>query len=225
MMVEPGFVERMLALVAEHHAFWGPLVLFATSLVEYVFPPFPGDVVTLFGAYLVVQGLWSLPFAMALTVGGSLAGATIDYFIGRWLGRRSGRLPAAAEVRGWTPLTRERYAELRVKFRRYGALYIAVNRFLPGIRAFFFVAAGAAGMPLGRVLFYACLSAVAWNGLILGVGYAVGANWQRLRSLFYSYTNLIWIALAAAAVAGLIVWALRRRRRGDAGRGTGEGSP
>jgi len=162
-----------------------------------------------------VQGLWSFPFAMGLTVGGSLVGATMDYFIGVWLGRRVDRLPSERNGRRWTPLTREKYELLTERFRRHGAAYIAINRFLPGIRAFFFVAAGAAGMRLWKVLVYATLSALAWNGLILGVGYSVGANWDRLRSLFSSYTTFVWIVLAFALGFGLCVWWVKRRRARD----------
>jgi membrane protein DedA with SNARE-associated domain len=211
-MEEPGFVQSLLDLVAEHHTGLGPLVLFLSSLIEYVFPPFPGDLVTLFGAYLVVQGLWSFPFAMTLTVGGSLVGSVIGYGFGRWLAGRVERLPSEASLRRWTPLTREKFMLLTARFERHGAAYIAINRFLPGIRAFFFVAAGAARMKLWKVLFFALLSALAWNGLILGVGYSVGANWERLRSLFASYTTVVWIALGGLLIGACAVWWVRKRR-------------
>ncbi len=216
-MEETGIVQSLLDLVADHHQGLGPVVLFLSSLIEYVFPPFPGDVITLFGTYLVVQGLWSFSFAMLLTVGGSLVGAAMGYGIGAWLGRRIDKLPSEKDVRRWTPLTREKFELLFSRFTRHGEAYIAINRFLPGVRAFFFVVAGAAGMPLWRVLVFALISALAWNGMILGVGYSLGANWERLRSLFSSYTTVVWILLAVLLVAGLVVWQVRKRRGRPAG--------
>lgn len=217
-MNDPGLVQSILDFVAQHAHGLGPVVLFSSSLVEYVFPPFPGDVITLFGTYLVVKGLWSFAFTLALVTTGSLAGAALDYGIGVWLGRRLHRLPSEREVRGWTPLTREKYDLLLQRFSRHGAVYILINRFLPGIRAFFFVVAGAARMPFLSVLLYAGISAVAWNAAILACGYAVGANWERLRSAFESYTIAVWCILGGLVVALMIWWILKKRR-------TGRGAP
>jgi membrane protein DedA with SNARE-associated domain len=215
---DPGILAQILTFIEAQHDGLGPLLLFAASLIEYVFPPFPGDAITLFGTYLVLKGLWSFWFALGLTTLGSLAGASLGFWFGRWLGKRLDRLPAEAEVRRWSPLTREKYELLAGRFRKHGAVYIAINRFLPGIRAFFFVAAGAAGMPFLKVLLYAALSALAWNAALLGVGYALGASFERLQSLFASYTTVVWALLGAALVAASI-WLLvrwrRRRARGE----------
>ena len=45
-----------------------------------------------------------------------------------------------------------------------GNWYLAANRFLPALRAFFFVGAGLANMPLRAVIFWGGLSAAVWNG-------------------------------------------------------------
>lgn len=219
-MDDPGLVQSILDFVAEHHDGLGTVVLFLSSLIEYVFPPFPGDVITLFGTWLVVQGHWSFAFALGLVTLGSVCGAAADYGVGVLLGRRLDRLPSESEVRRWTPLTREKYLLLNRRFLRHGAAYILINRFLPGIRAFFFVVAGAARMGLGKVLLYATISAVAWNAAILGVGYAVGANWERLRSLFASYTTAVWCILGGLAIVAALVW-LRRKRKATPGGGHG----
>jgi len=210
-------LQSLMDQVAAHGAL-GAVVLFLSSLIEYVFPPFPGDMVTLFGTFLVVKGVWSFPFALLLVMAGSLTGAAMDYGIGRLLGRRLDRLPSEKQVRRWTPLTLEKYQLLTERFRRHGAVYISINRFLPGIRAFFFVVAGAARMSFAKVMLFAALSALAWNTLILGAGYLVGENWDRLRGLVRSYATVAWIALGLLIVVGAIVlW--RRRRRARKGEG------
>jgi membrane-associated protein len=144
-------------------------------------------------------------------------GAALDYWIGTWLGRRLHRLPKESEVKGWTPLTREKYDLLLQRFNRHGAVYILINRFLPGIRAFFFVVAGAARMPLFSVMLYAGISAVVWNTAILAVGYAVGANWEQLRSLFESYTIVVWCLLGCLLAAVVVWWVVKKRRFGRGG--------
>jgi LPXTG-motif cell wall-anchored protein len=212
-MDDPGLLAQALAFIEAQHAGLGPLILFGASLIEYVFPPFPGDAITLFGTYLVLKGLWSFWFALALTTAGSLVGAALGFAFGRWLGKRLDRLPREAEVRRWTPLTREKYELLTGRFRKHGAVYIAINRFLPGIRAFFFVAAGASGMGFGGVMLFAGLSAVAWNAALLGVGTLIGASFTRLQSVFSSYTTVVWILLGLGLVAAGAWYLLRRRRR------------
>ena len=211
-MNDPGLVQSILDFVAQNAHGLGPVVLFFSSLIEYIFPPFPGDVITLFGTWLVVKGHWSFAFALVLVTSGSLVGASLGYWIGTWLGRRLGRLPSEQEVKGWTPLTREKYDLLLERFSRHGAAYILINRFLPGIRAFFFVVAGAARMSLFKVLLYAGISAVAWNAAILTCGYALGANWERLCSVFESYTIVVWCVLGCLVVVLVVWWLLKKRR-------------
>jgi len=53
------------------------------------------------------------------------------------------------------------------KFRRHGPAYLLISRFLPGIRALVFVAAGASGMSLRAVIFYGTASALLWNLFIV----------------------------------------------------------
>jgi membrane protein DedA with SNARE-associated domain len=208
-----ALLQHLLDLIAQDHNGIGVLVLFVSSLIEYIFPPFPGDAITLFGTYLVVKGLWSFPFALFLATTGSLFGAAADYGIGIWLGHRLDHLPSEKQIKRWTFLTREKYELVTDRFNRYGAIYIAINRFLPGIRAFFFVAAGAAHMRLWKVLFWAAVSALIWNSLILGLGYAVGSNWERLRSIMSTYTLIAWIVVGVMVVGVICFWLLRKRRR------------
>ena len=69
----------------------GP-VLFLSAAIEYLFPPFQGDTVTLFGAFLVATREWSLALVLGAVTLGSLCGAAGDYWLGAWLARRdSGR--------------------------------------------------------------------------------------------------------------------------------------
>ena len=201
-------VRQILAYMSQGESALGVAALAAASLVEYVFPPFPGDTVTLFGAFLAATARWNVVAVLAAVTAGSLAGAAIDYAIG-W------RL-SARPLEALTPRRRrlrERLAPIVARFERHGAAYIAVNRFLPGIRALIFVAAGAAGLPLGRVLAYGAVSALLWNGLLIGAGFAVGENWELLLDLLRRYTVAAWIAIGVAALAlvGAAIW--RRARR------------
>lgn len=191
-----------LAQTANHPL--GLLVLFASSAIEYVFPPFPGDTVTILGAVLITAHHWSGPLVLALTTAGSLLGAWIDYQLGA-LARR--------KLRGAQPETQSAtLAKILEKFSRYGELYIVINRFLPGIRAAFFYAAGLTGMRLGRVLFFAGISALVWNLLLIALGAGLGANLEDLLSLAQRYTLVVWLGLGLLAVVWLARWLVRRAK-------------
>jgi membrane-associated protein len=187
-------------------------ILFAAALIEYVFPPFPGDTVTLAGAVLVAAyGFPLVPMFLAVLAGG-LVGAAADYALGRYLagatGSRLASLPIARSAMGGM----ERVA---AAFARHGEAYIAVNRFLPGIRAFLFVAAGLARMRPVRVMLFAGLSSIAWNALVVAAGMAVGARLDALETLFRRYSLLAWSAIfVVAIVVAVRAWRRRRKERG-----------
>ena len=202
-----GLTESVLELLSAGQSAAGLGVLFVSSMVEYVFPPFPGDTVTLFGAFLAAAEGWSVPLVFAAVTAGSLAGAALDYA----LGRRLARTPVE-ELTGRRRRARERLGPILERFERHGAAYVAINRFLPGVRALFFVAAGMARLPLGKVLAWGALSAAAWNALIIAAGFALGENWERLLGWLRAYTTAAWIVLAAAALAVVARWLWKRRR-------------
>jgi membrane protein DedA with SNARE-associated domain len=188
----------------------GALALLAAALIEYVFPPFPGDAICLFGAFLVGHAGWSLPLVFAAVMVGTVLGMAADFGAGVWLRRRVQRGRDA----GREPSPRLRAVlALEERFRHRAALTLLVNRFLPGIRAFLFVGAGFFGYPLSRTLLWGFLSALLWNGLIFGAGVAVGMNWDELSTLLARYTIVVWIGLGAVLVVLLARWLLRRRRR------------
>jgi len=203
-------MDALLDTVAAHQDFLGPLVLFLSAALEYLFPPFPGDTVTLFGAFLVSARGWSLPLVLATVTAGSLVGATLDYWLGTWLAKKE---EGGWQRRGlWSKIIpdHERLRDLQRRFARHGAAFIAVNRFLPGLRAFFFVAAGMAGMRLRAVLFWGGLSALAWNLLIVLLGMGLGASFEELQQLARQYAIGVWI-LIAVVIAGLCLRAWIRR--------------
>jgi membrane-associated protein len=91
-------------------------------------------------------------------------------------------------------------------------MFLAVNRFLPALRAFFFVGAGLSRMSAGPVIVFGGISAALWNALLMALGYAVGNNWEALSELAERYTaaTLILIVLAVVAIGGRFVWDNRR---------------
>jgi membrane-associated protein len=195
-----SIVETLTTWVGREDSLSGWLALAASAVIEYVFPPFPGDVITVFAASLVIAASWSWIGVLSALMLGSLIGAALTFELGvRWARRREGGQHAAALDR------------LVARFHRHGAAYLVLNRFVPGVRSLFFVAAGLAGMSRRAVYGYGALSALLWNVALLGAGLALGANYERLERLVTTYTTFAVAALAAIIIGWIGVAWWRKR--------------
>lgn len=181
-------------------------VVFLAGFGEYVLPVLPGDTFVVGAAVLVTAFGWSLPAMFAVVVASNVAGAYATYLLGEKL-RTSGRLDALAP-----PRRVALDAVLRL-VDRYGLVVIALNRFFPGIRSAFFVAAGAAGLPLGRVLALAALGGALWNALLIGIGTLAGKNIAWVET---TVSRLgMGLVVGVVALIGAVVWGVTRAVRDD----------
>jgi membrane protein DedA with SNARE-associated domain len=178
-------------------------VLFAAALLEYVFTPVPGDMVVLAGALLVGAMGWSLIGVYTVVTVGAVIGAAVDFKLGKWL-VKSGRIERLG------PKKRAVIDDLVKRFEKKGVLYLALNRFFPGIRAFFFVAAGISGYRLGTVMLWSTVSALLWNALLVGIGFAMGHEVEAIDRFFTRYTWVMWGLIAVVLI--IFVWRFLRKR-------------
>ncbi len=188
------------------------LLLAAAAAAEYVFPPLPGDTVVVLGVFLATTaGLDPWLVYLSLDVG-ALCGGMAAYVLGRRL-LSSGRRPR------WLsgPLADRALRKVCDELRRRGSVYLALNRFLPALRAFFFVGAGMAELPVRSVLLWGGLSALAWNGLLLALGHWAGHNRELLSTWLARYGYVVFALLAL-----WLLWAVVRRRRARAEASGGE---
>lgn len=192
------------------HALW---ILFGASMMEYVFPPFPGDTVTLLGAYYSVVGVLSIPWVFLAVTAGSVMGSALDYWIGIRIRDYAQAKPRLPFLLRWMSL--EKIQKIEESWRRRGDVLILFNRFIPGIRGLFFVAAGMGRIHFRRVMLLGAVSASLWNALLLGVGYLVGANLEELQRILATYSALAWsvLGLLFLLFVGRAIWRRRRERR------------
>ena len=187
--------EVLRSLIEQQDSVVGLAVLAGSSFFEYVFPPFPGDFVTVLGAVLVTGYGWSFPLVLGAVMLGSVLGTLAAHQLGVVLARKKKKPHRMVE-------------SLVRRFERHGAAYMIVNRFLPGIRSLFFVAAGLAGIRRRSVILYGGISALLWNLGLMALGAAVGANLDRLEAIVEQYTAVAWGVVAVIVV--VFVWRSRR---------------
>jgi membrane protein DedA with SNARE-associated domain len=180
----------------------GVILLALAAGFEYLFPPFPGDTITLFGSsFLVTQHHWNAIVVFVALLCGSQLGAMAAFWVGR-------RVKARRVLDD--PESKQRLDRLVRGFARHGACYLIINRFVPVFRPLFFIAAGLAHMKTGPVLFYSTISAVLWNGLLMTLGILLGVHFDTLMAWLSTYTTVALCVLGAVIICALT---LRFRRR------------
>ena len=182
------------------------VLLFVSAFVENVFPPIPGDTVTLIGAYLVTSGKLSFTGVYLSTSLGSVLGFFAMYMIGLKLGRKFLDSKIGRKV-----FTEAQYEKTEKWFSKYGYGIIAANRFLSGTRSVISIFAGSFHLNWVYVLTLATLSALLWNGLLIYIIYVVGLNWDVITALISQYNKIV-IALTIIIIAYFVVRRIRRKK-------------
>jgi membrane-associated protein len=128
----------------------------------------PGDSLLLTAGLLAAQGHLSvLPLALGCPVA-AVAGDQVGYAIGRRLGPSLFRRPDAR-------FFRRRNLELASEyFARNGARAVVVARFVPVVRTFAPMVAGAAAMPWRTFAAYNVVGGVVWGAGAVTVGWLLG---------------------------------------------------
>ena len=195
----------------------GALLAFflVSAALEYVVPPYWGDLVLLLAFFWAVQGHGSAPLVFAACVAGSTVGAAAAYGLGRRFG-----LSLARRILGFGLVSRRRAVGRRADslLRRYGPPVLASNRFLPVVRGVMLYGAGALRLPFGSCMAFTLASNVAWAVLLWAVAHlSRGVTWTELVDTFRHSSRLGAVAalLLATTVVLLAIWRDRRPLEDD----------
>jgi membrane protein DedA with SNARE-associated domain len=180
---------------------WLYVALFICAYVENIFPPIPGDTVTVFAAYLVGRSSQNIVGIMLATTAGSSAGFMTYYALGRlihpeYLTRKNFRFLPASNI--------ERAGKW---FRRFGYWVILLNRFFSSFRAVISLVAGMYRMPWPQVFVLSGISCVIWNGLLIWTGYLLGSNWLLIERIMTQYSR----ALLLGAILLVAIWFVHKK--------------
>ena len=187
-------------------ALWAYLVLLVIAYGENVLPPIPGDLVIIFGGYLVGLGKFNYFLVVLLaTLGGTLGFMTM-YAVGAHVGR------AVLDPGRYRWLPKPYISKVQAWMQRWGYGVVAANRFLSGARSVISLTVGMAHMPAGRTAAFATLSALVWTALITFAGYIVGENWEVV-SVYLSRYGQVIIALMILFVAIQVMRSYRVRKK------------
>ena len=103
----------------------------------------------------------------------------------------------------------EKLQKTHAFFERYGERVILISRFIPIVRHFISIPAGAGKMNIWKFCLYTVIGSTLWNSIILALGYSVGSHSESLTR----YTHLIDRGVLAIAALGLAGMVLRQKKK------------
>jgi membrane protein DedA with SNARE-associated domain len=147
----------------------GYLGIFLLMLAENIFPPIPSELIMPMAGFVAGKGeLHPILVGLAGT-GGSVLGALLWYYVGKWLGKeRICRL--AARHGRWVTLEENDMSKAITWFERHGGKAVLLGRLVPAVRTLISVPAGIAHMPLGPFLLASTSGTVIWTGCLTAAG-------------------------------------------------------
>ncbi|WBB92535.1 DedA family protein [Verrucosispora sp. WMMC514] len=174
--------------------------------LESIIPPIPSEIVLAMAGYLAGEGEFNALVVTVAATAGSVLGALFLYWVGAVVGedrlkRWLDRLPLVdlddlEKADRW--------------FERYGRWAVFFGRMVPVVRSLVSVPAGANRMPLVEFVTLTTLGSGIWNGIFIGLGYALGSRWQQI-DRYSSWFDYGILALFALMLATWVTKKLRRR--------------
>lgn len=160
---------------------------------------FPGDTLLFSAGILAATGKLGLASTLAVIAAAAIIGDNLGYHIGRKLGRQLFQKPDSAVFR------KEHIDRAEAFYEKYGSKTMLVAHFVPVVRAFVPVTAGAAKMPYGRFVIFDAIGDIAWTLAITLLGYYVGSRIPGIEKLI----DPLLIAIVIIFVTPTLVHVLR----------------
>ena len=150
----------------------GPWVLPGVALILFIesgclFPFLPGDSL-IFTAALLHDEFGFSPWTLVIV---GVVAAFLGVQVGYWLGAQFGRKLFKDNAR---ILKTEYLTRAEEFFEKWGAISLILSRFVPIVRTFVPIVAGAARMNFTRFLIVNTIAAIAWVGIMTILGLTLG---------------------------------------------------
>jgi len=181
--------------------------------LENVFPPIPSELVMPLAGFLAREGEFTLWGVIVAGMVGSVLGALVLYYLGRWANeavirrfvRRFGRFLFISE--------QDLDRSLRV-FHRHGEAVIFFGRLIPIVRSLISVPAACRPCPLPKFLLYTVLGTTIWSGILSYAGWLLQSQWERVGGVVEQYQSVVLVIVALAVAYFVYQRVIKPRMRG-----------
>lgn len=157
--------------VLENLDYWVVTLFMA---IESSFIPFPSEVVVPPAAWkAMADDSLNIMLVVFFATLGADAGALINYYLAKWLGRPIIYRFADSRVGHMCLIDRAKVEHAESYFREHGAASTFFGRLVPAVRQLISIPAGLAGMRVDKFLLYTTLGAGVWNSVLALLGYLI----------------------------------------------------
>lgn len=174
---------------------WGSFSLFALLALGIVALPVPDESLMVLAGILMKQGKLEIIPTLLATYGGSMAGITVSYLIGR-----IGGSPLIHKYGPYVGLTEAKLQTVHNWFERWGKWTLSFGYFVPGIRHFTGLAAGVSDLEFPKFALFAYMGAIIWTSVFLSIGFFLGEYWYAIVAFAEEKADLAMFILFALAL-------------------------
>lgn len=173
---------------------WGYAGIFILMSIESSFIPFPSEIVLVPAGYLASKGEMSITLIMLSSLGGSMTGAYINYFLALMLGRKLLR-----KYGKYFFIKENALVKMDDYFVKHGHISTFIGRLVPGIRQLISIPAGIARMNFATFSLFTALGASIWAFILVMLGYFIGQNEELISSYLKQITAVVLFVLLLLA--------------------------
>jgi membrane protein DedA with SNARE-associated domain len=164
--------------------------------------PVPDETLLVFCGYLIYRGTFQAHTTWISAAGGSMCGITISFVLGRTLGFRLIHKYGAR-----FGATEARLDKVHRWLEGVGHWGLTFGYFVPGVRHFTALIAGATGVGWHTFALYAYSGAMIWVSVFLGIGYLLGEQWKNASE----HAHQILLVLTGLGAIALAVFLWRKK--------------
>lgn len=174
----------------------GSLFIFIAFSLGILILPVPEETLMLLAGSLIKAGKLKFPGIFIGALCGTMTGITMSYLIGKSFG-----LFLIHKYGRYIGFTEKRLHKAHSWFEKYGKWTLMVGYFIPGVRHFTGLSAGATKLHFKKFMLFAYSGAFFWVCLFLSLGYFLGHFAIRIfEDVEFTSDNLILFGLLCSLV-------------------------
>lgn len=179
---------------------------FINSVLQILFPPYPGDTIIVFQGYLSLEGILNPYFLLFNILVGTVLSSIFLYYLGYAHGDK---VLNNNFINKYFKISKI-YC-LNKWFEKYGSLIVILSKFTPGLGSIAFIAAGLFKLPPVRTIISIGIACILQNATLYMGGRIAGENIDFIKHLINEYSLIILLSILIAFIAYFIIKYFRKK--------------